>query len=116
MVLIRDIIPIVLGEGLTTRSAERRCEPGFYCQNGVKALCLSGYWGGIYGLSIPTCSGQCQAGYYCPEGSISKIEKVCGDADKYCPEGSPFPLMTSSGYYSIGKILIYIYLYICIQL
>lgn len=31
-------------------SAERRCEPGFYCSEGVKALCAPGTWGGEFGL------------------------------------------------------------------
>jgi hypothetical protein len=31
-------------------AAERRCEPGFYCVGGIKALCARGRWGGSYGL------------------------------------------------------------------
>jgi hypothetical protein len=31
-------------------AAERRCEPGFYCVGGIKALCARGRWGGSCGL------------------------------------------------------------------
>lgn len=29
-----------------------RCEPGFYCVDGMKYLCDSGYWGGEYGQVV----------------------------------------------------------------
>lgn len=31
-------------------AAERRCEPGFFCVGGIKALCDPGTWGGEFGL------------------------------------------------------------------
>lgn len=86
----------------TTRGGERRCEPGFYCQNGVKKLCDAGYWGAEFGQTESTCSGACFPGFYCPAGSISGTEVMCGDPSRYCPGGNPKPLKVPAGYYSSG--------------
>jgi len=95
---------VVSGGKNTTRAAERKCEPGFFCQQGVKLPCSPGTWGGEYGLSISSCSGICAPGYYCPLGSIAATEKFCGDPSKYCPDGSAVPLSVSIGFYSVGKL------------
>lgn len=52
----------------STRSWEKRCEPGHYCVNGVKYMCKRGYWGSEFGMIVETCSGLCSAGFYCPLG------------------------------------------------
>lgn len=86
-----------------TRSAERRCEPGFYCQRGIRRQCPAGRYGETFGLDEPFCSGGCAPGYYCPTGSSSAFEVRCGDANRYCPANSSRPLWVSDGYYSIGN-------------
>jgi hypothetical protein len=88
----------------TTRSAERKCEPGSFCMNGGRFLCDRGHWGGVYGLTAGNCSGLCRPGYYCPLGSASSEEVQCGDSNRYCPTGSFAPLPVALGYYSIGDI------------
>lgn len=93
---------VVGGEDPKTRSAERRCEPGFYCQNGIQRLCPAGTYGSTFGLQFPNCTGNCAPGYYCPEGSISATEIMCGDPSRYCPGSSPRPLNVSIGWYTIG--------------
>ena len=45
----------------TTRSAERRCEPGYYCAGGERALCTPGHWG-LGGEVSGGCSGVCSPG------------------------------------------------------
>ena len=42
-------------------SAERRCEPGFYCVGGIKRLFDPGTWGGEFGLvrNVSTNKLQC---------------------------------------------------------
>lgn len=84
----------------STRTAERRCEPGFYCSQGVKALCWGGFYGDAFGQTSPQCSGACAAGYYCPNGSTNARELLCGDASRYCPVNSIKPLAVSLGFYS----------------
>lgn len=44
------ILLSVLGEDKYTRGAERRCEPGFYCENGEKFSCAAGFYGDSFGL------------------------------------------------------------------
>jgi len=97
---------LIVSGGSTTRAAERKCEPGFFCQQGVKFHCRPGTWGGEYGLSTSSCSGNCAPGYYCPLGSIAATEKFCGDPSRYCPGGSAVPLPVSIGFYSIGNELL----------
>lgn len=92
-----------VGLGLATMRAERECEPGHWCLDGVRKLCDFGHWGNNYGMNKSTCLGKCSPGYYCPEGSISPTEVMCGDANKYCPgEGNHKPTLVDKGYYSIG--------------
>lgn len=43
----------VLGESDSTRGAEQKCEPGFYCHKGIRQMCSPGYWGGDYGEVRP---------------------------------------------------------------
>lgn len=42
-------ICVVLGDSDETRGAEQKCEPGFYCLNGIRLMCSPGSWGGEYG-------------------------------------------------------------------
>jgi hypothetical protein len=85
------------------QSKERKCEPGFYCEGGIKKLCRKGYWGSEYGMINEYCEGLCREGYYCPEGSTSPTEIRCGDANVFCTEGSFMPTMVQPGYYSTGN-------------
>eukprot|EP01038_Epipyxis_sp_PR26KG_P010959 gene10959-14719_t len=92
----------VLGEDDNTRGAERRCEPGFYCRNGIKRVCDAGFWGGEFGQIQSNCSGLCSPGYYCPLGSISSREVMCGDPNRFCAGGNSKPSTVNPGYYSTG--------------
>ena len=46
-------------------SGFRYCEKGYYCQNGIKYLCPSGYYGDSIGLTSSNCTGKCSSGYSC---------------------------------------------------
>lgn len=92
------------GKDNTTRTAERKCEPGSYCSAGVRRLCSGGRWGGVFGAVNSSCSGSCDAGYYCPEGSTRAWELECGDPSRYCVHGSIVPANVDVGYYSTGGV------------
>ena len=53
-----------LTEEKSPRSAERRCEPGYYCVGGVKESCTPGHWG-LGGEITSNCSGLCNLGQWC---------------------------------------------------
>lgn len=76
------------------------CEPGFYCQDWVKAPCTAGTFGSTFGLESPECSGVCPAGFAC--GPAAAVPKACGSVQVYCPEGSTQPVPVSPGYYSVS--------------
>ena len=90
------------GNDDTTRTAERKCEPGSYCVGGVRHLCAAGRWGGGFGALNSSCSGPCAAGYYCPAGSSDPMEVMCGDPSRYCLPGASHPSIVPLGNYSIG--------------
>jgi len=60
-----------------TRISETKCEPGFYCKNGIKTRCPPGTFGNQYGLKSDMCSGFCPAGFYCPIGTAEPL--ACED-------------------------------------
>ncbi|KAL7533460.1 hypothetical protein ACHAXR_010386 [Thalassiosira sp. AJA248-18] len=100
--------PIYVSEGYYTneddmRMSQHLCEPGFYCQNGLKMPCEAGTYGASAGLSEKSCNGRCQAGYYCLTASISPNQFPCGNSTVYCPEGSKLPSLTKEGYYSASE-------------
>jgi hypothetical protein len=80
-------------------SGYRKCEIGHYCENGIKNMCPSGFYGSSPGLNSSLCSGLCPAGFYCPQGSSAPL--FCGDTNKYCPVGSSSPLAVPDGYFSL---------------
>lgn len=85
-----------------TRSWERKCEPGYYCLAGARAMCAPGYYGGLFRETRQQCQGGCREGYYCPEGSTTPTEVECGDASRYCPANTSIPTEVSTGYYTNG--------------
>mmetsp|Transcript_3555 Transcript_3555/g.5536 ORF Transcript_3555/g.5536 Transcript_3555/m.5536 type:complete len:1103 (+) Transcript_3555:128-3436(+) len=91
-----------VGGGIATHFAERRCEPGHYCQNGKKYFCTAGRYGDQFGQVHENCTDMCAAGYYCPEGSTSPYEVQCGEPSRYCPTGSKRPIQVDEGYYTVG--------------
>merc|ERR1719163_1436630 len=52
-------------------TAQRQCEPGYYCVAGIRRICPAGRYGGVAGLSSAECSGVCARGHYCPKGTTS---------------------------------------------
>lgn len=83
-----------------TRSMQILCEPGYFCQLGIRYPCPSGRYGSLTGESNHMCEGSCYRGYYCYERSISPYSISCGSADLICPEGSGSPIIVPIGYYS----------------
>ncbi|CAN0472205.1 unnamed protein product, partial [Scytosiphon promiscuus] len=86
----------------TTRIAEAICEPGHWCEEGLRRLCEAGSFGKEFGLTRRNCSGSCNPGFLCGAGSVSPEERPCGDPSVYCPGGSWEPTPISTGYYSTG--------------
>ncbi|KAG5188061.1 hypothetical protein JKP88DRAFT_276023 [Tribonema minus] len=75
-----------LDDGGATRSAQARCEPGYYCRGGIRTECPAGTYGATTGLNTPRCSGWCPAGHACPRGSAQPSACAAG---RYAPQGSP---------------------------
>lgn len=55
------------------RSSQLPCDPGYYCQHGIKKPCPAGRFGSTFNLNSPNCSDECPIGNYCPEASILPI-------------------------------------------
>ena len=67
-----------------TRTGQRLCEPGTFCEGGEVYYCPAGVYGSDTGLASPLCTGRCFAGTYCPPGSAEPLTCPPG---YYCPEG-----------------------------
>ena len=91
------------GTSNMTRTSQLKCEPGFFCVDGVKHHCPPGSYGAKGGLTNSNCSGLCAIGHYCPLGSARRGEKMCGSPDKYCPKGQPLPLNVSDGHFTVNR-------------
>jgi len=61
-----------------TRSGERKCDPGYFCEGGKKIQCPPGRYGKSYGETSEFCSGYCPAGFYCPWNTTNPIECPLG--------------------------------------
>lgn len=84
-------------------SGFKLCEPGNYCEQGMKYPCPGGKYGNANGLRDKKCSGLCPSGYICPEKTSYPFTYKCGlNESLFCPEGSATPTAVSIGYYSIG--------------
>jgi hypothetical protein len=75
---VESSFPLVVDEGYYTipeggeeriRQNQTACEPGFYCDGGVRKHCPAGRYGTGYRISSRNCSAVCPIGSYCPEGS-----------------------------------------------
>jgi hypothetical protein len=76
-------------DDVLSRTAQQICEPGFYCQGGVRSRCLPGSFGAASGLSNSQCSGLCAPGFICDWASSSAMQYHCGlNSSVYCPTGS----------------------------
>ena len=82
---------------VTLRANQTICEPGFYCQKGIRIACPRGTYGSVYGLTNTDaeegrngsalfgfqssthyqCNGLCDPGYYCPYNSSSPTHEKC---------------------------------------
>jgi hypothetical protein len=66
-----------VGGTISTRTAMRRCEAGYYCiGDGIRRPCPSGRYS-LNGSATSDCDGLCSSGYYCLEGSPSPIQYNC---------------------------------------
>lgn len=84
-------------------SGFRKCEVGHYCVDGVKTPCPAGYFGNAGSLNSSLCSGLCPSGFYCPVGTSSPVSFHCGSSNLYCPEGSKYPTIVSTGYFTFDS-------------
>lgn len=83
-----------------SKVSQHICPKGFWCKEGVRQLCLAGYFGDALGLTDSHCSGSCSAGYYCLSGSHSPHQFPCGNSTVYCPKGSKLPTPVDKGFFS----------------
>lgn len=67
---------------VTTRTAERLCEPGFWCEAGVRYPCEAGNFGDEFGATLGNCSGACFGGFVCGNSSVTPEERPCGVSKK----------------------------------
>ena len=98
-----------------TRVSQTKCEPGYYCQEGIRYDCGSidrycpeesttyqnvskAYYTTPISTNASNREGQmlCEQGYYCHHGT----RRECGSISKYCPEGSYEPKHANEGYYT----------------
>lgn len=87
-----------------TRDAIDVCPRGFYCRGGVQFVCPGGTNGEATGLSDESCSGVCPMGWFCPPGTVQPNSNPCGHSPtSYCPAGSPSPVTTTLGFYTIDS-------------
>ena len=92
-------------EMILTQQAVASCEPGYYCEDGVRKECPGGTFGKSYGLSTSGCDGPCEPGYYCPPASIHAKQKRCGGPHVFCPQGSAIPNPAHLGYYTFSHAM-----------
>lgn len=87
------------------RTAQVKCEQGYYCSGGKKSVCdVGSYSLPAGGESLSACSGTCTAGYYCPWISASPTQVACGGPQFYCPLSSAAPRNVPVGNYSTGGL------------
>lgn len=89
------------------RTGQQQCEPGHFCEEGVRFPCPPGRFAseaGEHGVGADGCSGLCAAGFYCPEGSTGPEANRCGGADVFCPAGSAAPLTASPGFFTASSL------------
>ena len=90
----------------TTRTGYQVCEPGYYCELGVRKSCPGGSYNPEQGSSSEQACLDCDAGYYCLPSSTSSQQINCGENNPsdpenvYCPKGSSGPLPVPANYYS----------------
>lgn len=87
------------------RQNQTICEPGYYCEKGVRQRCPAGRYGTVEGLAHRNCSAECPVGHYCPEGTPDPMKCPAGTFGEstglstaectglcrpgfYCPAGS----------------------------
>lgn len=66
------------------RASQRRCEPGYYCEDGVRRPCPAGRYGAEPGLQTRECNGRCPPGMWCAERSTTALPTRNGS---YCASG-----------------------------
>ena len=66
------------------RASQRICEPGYFCENGIRRPCPAGHYGSDRGLSARTCNGKCPPGMWCPERATAAFPTRNGS---YCATG-----------------------------
>ena len=83
----------------STRTSQRPCSDGVYCQaglaidctlgsycvGGIKTLCPAGTLGNAVGLDSPECNGLCPRGFWCGVGATQSqpcMEGTYGDKQK----------------------------------
>lgn len=92
-----------LNETVYTKRHQFPCEPGYWCQHGLRRRCPSGSYGDGRRETRPHCAGLCAAGYYCPEASSSPTEHRCGAVHLYCPAGSSEPKLVDAGFFTADE-------------
>jgi hypothetical protein len=77
-----------------TRSDQRICSEGSYCEHGISKECAAGRYGDRRGQSSADCSGLCPQNYYCYPGSVNALQFQC-PIGRYGGEGEAPPCSNS---------------------
>lgn len=64
------------------RIAEAICEPGYWCEEGIRYPCEAGTFGDEFGMVRGNCSGLCNPGFLCGNRSATPKERPCGVRDR----------------------------------
>jgi hypothetical protein len=84
------------------------CEPGYYCQGGIKYACPAFRYGWRYMQVDVACDGSVAPGCYAPQPQggplLSDCPAQCGDINVYCPPTGQErrPTLVSPGHYAVG--------------
>ncbi|CAM9176752.1 unnamed protein product, partial [Choristocarpus tenellus] len=91
-----------------THSGQVLCEPGHYCNGGMKFQCDEGTFQWEYGILSQDQCLPCKAGYFCPsypaDPSLNADENECGGEDFFCPTRSAGPTPVDAGYFTVGGV------------
>ena len=77
------------GTSDTTRTGQEGCEPGYYCQGGIKQECGSLM---VYCVAQASAPSSVQSGYYSIEGTSNTTrqgQSICEEG-YYCRDGERF--------------------------
>ena len=103
--------------GNTKHTREEPCQPGEFCEAGIKQTCPAGQYSSAQGSTgcsdcdggrvggggdvSAQCAGPCPAGFACGIGTAAGGGSACTSASSFCVEGTQFPTTVPPGSFSV---------------